>query len=864
MKTKLAFLLAAAIAIMGASCKMEAPEGVVSFTVIFDTDGGDPETIAPVTVVEGETLGDKFPEEPAKEGYIFKGWFSLLTEYTATTKIDNDVYLTAKWEKKGEIVYAVTFNTDGGSPSGIGSLKVNAGQSLANRLPSPPTKTNYIFGGWFDADNNEYTATTAINSDVALKAKWNPKGDIVYTITFDSREGSAVANLVVNENTGMGANFPTPSRPGFRFGGWSDSNGKRFTAETEITANIALAAVWIRVWTVTFDANGGSPNTINPIQLDDGESMGGLYPQPTKNDFYLVGWFDGETEYAIDTPIQNNLALKAKWMPIPFTVIFDSDGGDDVDYIIIEIHNGMGDQYPSPRKEFFNFGGWFDADNNEYTAETPILSDLVLKARWIPIPFTVTFNKNNDDKTGATEAIPGSITTTTQTVGTLPTAPTRSAAWGAGMVFDGWYNSESGGTAFTETTRVTANIEVFARWKFVAGTPRTIGNTLVVIAPATTSNSADNPSNQGTWNGTTNADGSVSWTSGAARFEFPLGYADYDFLDLEYVATGLIADTVLKQSTTSEDYFRREANAYAHPYGDSGTLSFNLKTASGVQTGVSLQIHGEDAGDNSSIKWTRATFTKGTRYTVTFNSATYSGWSKPANIAAVANVAMGPLPVRERANYNFTGWYDETTTPEATLYTSSSIMPAKNLNLTAHWRPVVAGIDQIKVAFSNANLTVRGGGDISITGGGTGYDWKRSGEGHEYSFVRIAVTLAANATLADYDTISFTLEQYDNGINGDNQNYKPLGVLARASFEGVTSLSLTGNDAPPYLTGGDATAYLIAPSTQYSSGSKDQTFTINKEGVAKNLSGSIELIIYTHSPTNTGMRVSNLVIGLTR
>jgi uncharacterized repeat protein (TIGR02543 family) len=468
--------------------------------------------------------------------------------------------------------------------------------------------------------------------------------------------------------------------------------------------------------------------------------------------------------------------------------------------------------------------------------------------------YTVTFNLNHSDATGAS-ATPDPIPTTTGTI-TLPTDPTRTAGWGARVFFDGWYLAD-GTTSFNETD-VTGDMEVFAHWRFQAGTPTVVGDVMTIIAPATTSNSGDSDSSiQGAWNGTTNADGSVSWTSGAARFAFPAGYEDYDFLDLDYVATDLAGGTVLKEGETNIDYARRNGGgAYAHPYGASGTLLFNLKTVTGVQTSVSLQIYNAtQAGADSSIKWTKATLTKGTRYAITFSGETYIGWEKPDDISAVAGVVIGPMPVPEtRTDYIFTGWYDESVTPNV-AYTDSTPMPAKELNLVARWAPMIPGLTSITVTFTEDNLTVVGGGNITITGGGTGYDWDRSGYGNNYSFVRIAVTLGTGATLGDYDEITFTLDQYDGGISGDNQNYKDIGVLAAASFVGVNNF--TGSPLNP---GQDDPDYRVATPAQYTQGDTSQSFTIDKASAAASLSGDIELIIYSHSPANAGMLVSNLVI----
>ena len=73
---------------------------VEPLTVTFDTDGGIPATIEPVTVYYGSSLGGNFPANPKKDGHVFAGWFDKETktkQYTASDKITDHLDLTAKW-----------------------------------------------------------------------------------------------------------------------------------------------------------------------------------------------------------------------------------------------------------------------------------------------------------------------------------------------------------------------------------------------------------------------------------------------------------------------------------------------------------------------------------------------------------------------------------------------------------------------------------------------------------------------------------------------------------------------------------------------------------------------------------------------
>jgi uncharacterized repeat protein (TIGR02543 family) len=66
--------------------------------------------------------------------------------------------------------------------------------------------------------------------------------------------------------------------------------------------------------TVKFNADGGRPVPKN-ITLEKGTVMGNKYPAdiPKKEGFGFYGWFKGSTQYDRNTPVNENLTLKAKW-----------------------------------------------------------------------------------------------------------------------------------------------------------------------------------------------------------------------------------------------------------------------------------------------------------------------------------------------------------------------------------------------------------------------------------------------------------------------------------------------------------------------------------------------------------------------
>jgi uncharacterized repeat protein (TIGR02543 family) len=108
------------------------------------------------------------------------------------------------------------------------------------------------------------------------------------------------------------------------------------------------------------------------------------------------------------------------------------------------------------------FDGW-KAGDTVYTAgdSYTVTADAFFIAQWKGVARTVTF-----DADGGTPATTSQPVNSGEAVGPLPADPTRT-----GYTFDDWYTEKNGGgTQFTATTIVNADITVYANWK--ADTPQ--------------------------------------------------------------------------------------------------------------------------------------------------------------------------------------------------------------------------------------------------------------------------------------------------------------------------------------------------------------------------------------------------------
>jgi uncharacterized repeat protein (TIGR02543 family) len=146
----------------------------------------------------------------------------------------------------GAKFFTVTFNTNGGSSilpkSGIASgVKINA--------PSDPTKSGFVFGGWYkeEAFTNRWDfAADAVTAAITLYAKWVAEGSAL-TVTFNSNGGTAVAPLTVESGDKITAPAAPTKAGGFTFDGWYKeatlATPWNFSSDT-VTASIILYAKW--------------------------------------------------------------------------------------------------------------------------------------------------------------------------------------------------------------------------------------------------------------------------------------------------------------------------------------------------------------------------------------------------------------------------------------------------------------------------------------------------------------------------------------------------------------------------------------------------------------------------------------------
>jgi uncharacterized repeat protein (TIGR02543 family) len=195
-------------------------------------------------------------------------------------------------------------------------------------LPDNPTKSGYAFDGWYASTGGagaQFTATTTVTGDLRVYAKWTVAQ---CTVTFNADGGSpATQTRTASSGSAIGAStMPAdPTKRGYGFGGWHtevNGGGTKFTAATTVTEDITVYAKWLEQYTVTFNADGGSPGT-QTRTVNDGSSVGAsnMPDNPTKSGYVFGGWHTSTggsgAEFTAITTVDRNITVYANWTTMP-------------------------------------------------------------------------------------------------------------------------------------------------------------------------------------------------------------------------------------------------------------------------------------------------------------------------------------------------------------------------------------------------------------------------------------------------------------------------------------------------------------------------------------------------------------------
>jgi uncharacterized repeat protein (TIGR02543 family) len=452
-----------------------------SYTVTFD----DQNAITPVypktkTVASPATTVGTLPTPPGKPGYSFGGWYPAIngggTEFTASTVVTENITMYAKWNT---YAYNVAFYDQGATtPVTPTSKTVISPATTIGSLPSQPSKTGYIFGGWwYNAPPNGvwsvFNANTEVTASISVYAQWN---NYSYTVTYNDQGATTPANpatkSVASPKTTV-ESLPTPPiKPGYVFGGWYTAisgGGAQFFANTVVTGNITVYAKWNSYsYTVTYNDQGATTPASQTTKsvASPKTTVEALPTPPIKSGYVFGGWFTAingsGSQLLATTAVTGDITVYAYWKAV-YTITYDDQSATtpvgQATQTVIAPATSVGALPAEPMKTGFVFGGWFTAINGngtQFLSNTAVTASDTVFAYW-KTSYTVTY----DNQGATTPQIPPSQTVIAPatSVGTLPIDPKKT-----GYIFGGWFTEIGGETQFIATTTVTASDTVYAKW----------------------------------------------------------------------------------------------------------------------------------------------------------------------------------------------------------------------------------------------------------------------------------------------------------------------------------------------------------------------------------------------------------------
>ncbi|KOY84199.1 hypothetical protein ADM90_02015 [Lysinibacillus macroides] len=423
-----------------------------------------------------------------RTGHTFVGWNTQANgtgddyaENTSFTMGAQNQTFYAKWIPNN---YKVIFESNGGSDVAEQQVLYNE-KAIA---PPVPSKQGHTFAGWYTDGNEEWDfAMDVVTKDITLYAQWteNP----TYTMTYDSNGATGgdvpkdTQRYEENTSVTVQGNSGNLTRTGYTFAGWNtqaDGQGDSYAENDTFimgTSNQILYAQWTEnpTYTVTYNPNGATdgdiPEDTQRYEENTSVTVQGNSGNLERTGYTFVGWntqVDGQGDSYVENDAfimgTSNQILYAKWIPNPYKVIFESNGGSDVAEQQV-LYNEKAIEPPMPSKQGYTFAGWYTDGNDKWDfAIDVVMEDITLYAQWTANPtYTVTYDSN-----GATDGMVPHDNQVYEEKAQVTVQGNSGNLTRTGYTFVGWNTQADGkGKSYTEKATFqmgTTHIILYAQW----------------------------------------------------------------------------------------------------------------------------------------------------------------------------------------------------------------------------------------------------------------------------------------------------------------------------------------------------------------------------------------------------------------
>jgi len=386
--------------------------------------------------------------------------------------------------------YTVVYLSNGGN--GTMESSTHTYGTAYNLNKNTFTREGYFFIGWSDSSSGELkyydqqnvkNLTKTAGDTITLYALW--KGNS-YTVVYNANGGVGTmedSHFLYDTPGNLRSNTFTNS--GYNFAGWALSENGLIEFENASTVTnlssmsgeiIILYAQWAGYsYTVVYNSNNGVGNMPNS-DFSYGVSKNLSANTFTRSGYAFIGWaltVSGSVEFEDRALVRNltmleggTVTLFAQWLPA-YSVYFIANDGIPSPSSPINIPQGNKiTEPPLLTKTGYTFDGWYkepDFLNKwNFTNDIPV-TDIYLYAKWIPVTYSVTYDKNASDATG-TMSNSSHIYDTEKNLN-------ANAFVRTGYKFSGWSTTTNGSLIFTNEqsvknlgTNVGEIITLYAKW----------------------------------------------------------------------------------------------------------------------------------------------------------------------------------------------------------------------------------------------------------------------------------------------------------------------------------------------------------------------------------------------------------------
>ena len=485
------------------------------YTIHYHMNGSatTPGTIPSHTVKYSEASAIS-STQPERKGYTFRGWSDSansteiryrpgerLQSVTATDGASVDLY--AVWEANEYALYYYEL-----SNSTYASKQGMVYDEAITILDVTSKRPGYRFLGWAVEQGSsqvEYKPGQSVKniasedgSRMSLYAVWEP---IQYTVKFVDLADKAMdlpLEFKVTYDQAFHLPSTTPTRLGHTFLGWSTDVSYAIQLQDSLSASshrpgdqlsnlstqdngvVTMYAVWQadtftlklhpntgngseRTLTITY----GKPYTFDPDWFNKGnnvlrgyaKSSSSKFPEYSMNELNVANVDD---LYQLSLTSNKTVTLYAVWYPT-YTIRYNSDGGTTTPNLQTAVVGEFAYLAPPVVKPGYVFNGWtyngklYAAREGVKDLTTKAGTEIVMKAEWKPITYTVTYDLNSGS---------GSIADMEMKYGEikkLAAAPTREGHVFVNWEYDGNYYA-AGEMVINLTTENESTITMRAVW----------------------------------------------------------------------------------------------------------------------------------------------------------------------------------------------------------------------------------------------------------------------------------------------------------------------------------------------------------------------------------------------------------------